>query len=123
MKTKLTILCLAFAVSINISTTISAQVATVQNENAVPTLRIVNLKAYQRGKQNTIKWTSINETNIDCYTIQRSSNGNEFSNIGVVSATGNGEQGAAYNFTDYNILIGNNYYRLKVSDKSGNISF
>ena len=61
--------------------------------------------------------------NIAYYEIQRSSNGTDFTTIGVRHATGNGKQGATYSYTDMNTLIGNNHYRLKVFDKGDKSTF
>ena len=110
------------AVTNSICTQLTLHTDTIFYDGALP-VTIINLKAYQQGKQNKVEWTSVTEMNVDRYEIQRSSNANDFITIGVSKATGNGTQKAEYGFNDAKPLLGNNYYRLKVLDTDGKITY
>ncbi len=60
-------------------------------------------------------WKTGVETNIKQYVIQRSSNGSEFTTIGIVAANGNGQ----YNWNDLLVLTGRSFYRIVAIETSG----
>lgn len=78
------------------------------------------LKDFQvnkRGSANQLNWTTSQESNSSHFTIERSADGNNFSQIGKVNAAGNSSVTLKYQFTDELPLSGLNYYRLKLVDK------
>jgi|GEM_PF-4451964 len=83
--------------------------------NVLP-VSIVNMNAYQQGSIVKVTWTSVSETNIAGYSIQRSADGINFTAIGSVQATGNNALQKVYSFNDMQPLPGNNYYRIQVAD-------
>ncbi len=96
----------------------------ISNNNfsiAVGTLpvTITSIKAYQKSSGVQVEWTVLNETNINSYEIEKSSNGINFTKVGKVTAT----NANTYNWLDVAPTDGNNYYRLKVIDNSGDIKF
>ncbi len=96
----------------------------ISNNNfsiAVGTLpvTITNIKAYQKNAGVQVEWTVLNETNINSYDIEKSSNGINFTKVGNVTAT----NANMYNWLDASPADGNNYYRIKVIDNSGDIKF
>ncbi len=78
-------------------------------------LNLLSFEAKQAGRQHVLSWKTANEVNINKFIIERSSDGNNFSSIGEVNATGLN----AYSFTDGAVLKGNNYYRLKIEELNG----
>jgi hypothetical protein len=73
----------------------------------------------------TLSWASATETNSKQFVVQRSSNGADFAQIGVVAskaANGNSSSTLSYTFVDNNPLNGVNYYRLQQEDASGNMT-
>ncbi|MDR0792482.1 MAG: T9SS type A sorting domain-containing protein [Chitinophagaceae bacterium] len=73
----------------------------------------------------TLSWATATETNNKQFTVQRSSNGTDFTQIGVVASkatNGNSSATLSYAFTDNNPVSGINYYRLQQEDISGNTS-
>lgn len=77
-----------------------------------------------RGEQNILNWTTDTEVNLDYYDVQRSKDGVNFENIGIVKpASPNSEESLDYQFVDKNPLIGKNYYRLQVKDLDGSYEF
>ncbi|MFH2096793.1 MAG: hypothetical protein ABIJ16_13880 [Bacteroidota bacterium] len=70
--------------------------------------------------QNSVilKWQTASEKNSDYFDIERSNNGEDFYNIGTVSAAGNSNELTSYSFVD--TQTGNKtYYRLKEVDSDG----
>jgi hypothetical protein len=82
----------------------------------------VNLTSFTAAKtaNNTVKvkWTTADESLIDYYQVERSSNGRDFSSLGVVAST-NSTTGTTYSFTDNNPVKGGSWYRLKIVEQSG----
>jgi len=91
--------------------------------NGVLPVTIVDLKANQEKSAIKIDWTSVTEFNIDRYEIQRSATANDFVMIGNIQAKDNGTQKTDYSFNDAKPLSGNNYYRLKIFDEDGKITY
>lgn len=67
-------------------------------------------------KRNKLTWDATNENTVLSYEIERSHDGNEFSNIGIVTAHSTQQQ---YTFWDESPIQGKNYYRLKITEVSG----
>jgi len=63
-----------------------------------------------KNNKAVLNWTSANESDVTYY-VQRSTDGINFTTIGSVTGTGNGN----YSFTDPNPESGRNYYRLEIT--------
>jgi hypothetical protein len=74
-------------------------------------------------KYNLLQWKTENEINLSHYEIQKSSNSRTFVGIGNVMAFGNTNSIKDYDFKDFNTFNGHNYYRLKMIDINGNMSY
>ncbi|MBI2966459.1 MAG: T9SS type A sorting domain-containing protein [Bacteroidetes bacterium] len=72
---------------------------------------------------NILYWETGSETNNDFFTIERSVNGWEFTELGNIDGSGISNQPHNYQFTDDAPVEGLNYYRLKQTDFDGNFSF
>ncbi|WP_170971058.1 T9SS type A sorting domain-containing protein [Ilyomonas limi] len=72
------------------------------------------------GKDASILWRTANEQNVAFYTIKRSNDGTNFTNIGQVQAT-NSSDIHTYSFTDKTVSPGDKYlyYYIDVVDKDG----
>lgn len=68
------------------------------------------------GNEIKLNWLTYSETNTDMFVIERSGNGVEFEELGIVYANNLGDIKSHYEFIDNNPLIGDNYYRLKIID-------
>lgn len=62
-------------------------------------------------KASFLRWTTENEINISKYTVERSTDGRTFNEIGFVNANGSHE----YTFTDATAKTLINFYRLKIT--------
>ena len=65
-----------------------------------------------------LQWTTATETNSKYFTIERSTDGANWTAIGQVPAAGNSDQPLQYSFTDYNPASGNNYYRFQETNEN-----
>ena len=64
-------------------------------------------------KTNTVKWNTANEINLSNYSIERSIDGINFTEISNTPATANNGNSAAYSFVDVAPLTRINHYRIK----------
>lgn len=89
-------------------------------QSALPTL-LVSFEAKKNVKEIVdVKWKITSNSTPSVFEILRSNDGIHFSTIGAV----NGIEGiTSYQFSDQNILAGNNYYRLKMLDRDGSVTY
>ena len=79
----------------------------------------INVTAIATNEQVAIDWNVIGASNVISYTVEHSVNGNTFTTIASVSATSS----ASYTYTDAEAAVGVNYYRIKATDKEGNVNY
>ena len=80
----------------------------------------ISLTAAKLGNsQVAVKWSTIGESNISSYKIERSSNGNSFTALATVSPS----TAHSYSYIDASATAGTNYYRIKVVDVTGAVSY
>ena len=82
---------------------------------------LASFTAIANNKTIITNWHTSTELNTANFVIQHSTDGNSFSDIATVKATGSGANG--YSFTDTHPINGINYYRLKSVDKDGASTF
>jgi hypothetical protein len=70
-----------------------------------------------------LSWKTATEINNDYFTIQRSADGLEFTDIARISSGNNGNIIQKYNHVDTRPLPGKSYYRLKQTDLDGVYKF
>lgn len=92
--------------------------------NILP-VKVYNFKAFADGNKVKLNWQATDESDVNSYTIERSTGlqRNIFTSIGSVSVTGNNTNAASYSFTDNDPQNGINYYRIKVTEKSGAVFY
>ena len=71
----------------------------------------------------SLAWATANENNNDYFAVERSSNGNTFTEIGRVPGTNNSAQTQQYVYIDKQPVAGNNFYRLRQVDKDGKFTY
>jgi plastocyanin len=84
----------------------------------------VSLTSFQLNSNNSavsLTWKTASEENTDYFSVRRSSNGTEYTEIARVPAAGNSGVETAYSFNDNKISTGQQYYyyNLAVVDKDG----
>jgi hypothetical protein len=85
----------------------------------------INLLSFNGSLNNnsvSLSWATTNEVNTSGFEIQRSANGRDFSTISFVSAKGSLINNS-YSLLDEKSISGTNYYRLKMVDKDGSVSY
>lgn len=79
----------------------------------------INLSAFTAQLTSSgvnVEWTTASELNNDFFTVEKSSDGSEFFEVGIVKGAGNSTSSQSYNFLDVSPLPGRSYYRLKQTD-------
>lgn len=95
---------------------------TVKGEALSPLpLSLISFTGSYNGEAVKLLWKTVNESAMNYFEIERSSNGKDFAAIGKVNAMNASINN--YEFTDMSPLTGTNYYRLKVIGKSGEINY
>jgi len=70
-----------------------------------------------------LDWVTSMESNNYMFVIQRSTDLEDWTDIGELRGSGNSSEDVYYNFTDENPEFGKNYYRLKQLDYDGTINY
>ncbi len=70
-----------------------------------------------------LRWTTLSETNNKSFSIERSSDGTHFMNVGEVTGAGTTRQKKTYSYEDSFAPYGVLYYRLKQADFDGAYSY
>ncbi len=86
---------------------------------------VITFKATAAGDAAKLQWTVEDQTNVERYIVERSSNNINFTAIGSVDARGNANERIDYQFTDINAasFASTVYYRIKIADKDGNAKY
>jgi len=78
------------------------------------------VKATQTNDAITITWQTLNESGTKSFTVERSSNANDYAGINTVPAKG---VASSYSYTDKNPLSGTSYYRIRENAANGANTF
>jgi len=70
-------------------------------------------------KEVQVNWITSTETNNDYFSVERSTDGINFSPIGTVKGAGNSSTQKKYSWIDADPVVGKSYYRLKQTDFDG----
>ncbi|MBY0427504.1 MAG: T9SS type A sorting domain-containing protein, partial [Cytophagales bacterium] len=79
----------------------------------------LDISAYSKGKTATIEWRMTKADKSSIHLIERSSDGQNFVQIGSISENVEENNTASHTFTDLNPAAGTNYYRIKVQSGEG----
>jgi hypothetical protein len=72
-------------------------------------------------RKNILDWRTITELNNDYFIIERSENGVDFTQLGIIDGHGTTTTPQDYSFVDDNYIGNFNYYRLKQVDIEGDV--
>jgi ASPIC/UnbV protein/type IX secretion system substrate protein/VCBS repeat protein len=92
-----------------------------QGEGPLP-IELLSFKATGKEKHVLLEWETANETDNKFFNLQKSSNGRDFENIGIIEGKGISTTNNFYAFVDENPFNGDNYYRLEQVDFDGTSS-
>ena len=92
---------------------------------AILPVKLVSFSAMLIKDKVDLAWTATNEVNISNYVIEKSTDGLNFSNTGIVFAENNTTEKTNYNFTDHlgGAAAAILYYRLRAADNYGNSKY
>jgi hypothetical protein len=91
-----------------------------RNSSALPTT-FLNVSAQQKNAGIEVSWNTANEIGLDSYTVEESTDGTNFTKATTVAAKNATVN--AYTWFDANVVNGNNYYRIKSTEKNGSTKF
>ncbi len=86
-------------------------------------IRLISFEAYAEQNYNLLKWATATEENNAYFSIQRSTDGQDFAEIGRVAGSGTTTVTTSYKFVDNQPLSPFSYYRLQQVDFDGKSSF
>jgi hypothetical protein len=111
------------ATSVTVSGITAFSPWTLSGNNMTLPIELLSFTATAKKKEVDLNWTTASEIDNDYFTVQRSKDGIDFSDIGSVQA-GTAPKGIQkYNFVDFDALEGRSYYRLKQTDLDGAFNF
>lgn len=90
--------------------------------NPLP-VELIRFDVIRQSDKVRLQWTTATEINNDYFTVERSADGLQFSELSVIDGAGNSVTPIDYEFDDVHPLKGINYYRLKQTDFDGNFSY
>jgi hypothetical protein len=96
--------------------------ASTSSANPLP-IELLEFVATPLGNSIELNWTTLSELNNDYFTVERSTTGTEFEEIGTVKGAGTTLARKNYRYLDEYPTDGISYYRLKQTDFDGTISF
>ncbi len=76
-----------------------------------------------RQKEVAVKWSTASEQNADFFTVERSFDGNIFTGISNLPASGNSTTTKKYSFIDTDPFPGKSFYRIRETDFNGATMF
>jgi hypothetical protein len=94
----------------------------IGNSTSILPLTLVSFNAKAGNGNTTLKWKTAHEINTDYFSIEKSGNGFNFTEIGKIAAHSSGELENSYQYIDTDVSAGKYYYRLKIVDKDGGVT-
>jgi hypothetical protein len=86
-------------------------------------IELLYFRAELKEKAVELSWATAQEVNNDHFSIERSADGQDFSELLRIAGAGNSQTMQQYKATDASPLSGTGYYRLKQTDKDGTFSY
>ncbi|MCC7317020.1 MAG: T9SS type A sorting domain-containing protein [Bacteroidales bacterium] len=83
----------------------------------------ISFTARKQGATSVLQWQTAAEQNSAYFDIERSSTSDDFQRIGAMSASGNSNSTATYNYVDATPQKNANFYRIKQVDKDGKFTY
>ncbi len=90
--------------------------------NPLP-VNFADVKAFEKNAGVQIEWSNLTEKDVLTYTVERSSNGRDYTSVSMQLPSGNQNDKASYMAFDATPFPGINYYRIKTEETSGKIVY
>ncbi|MBN2682448.1 MAG: lamin tail domain-containing protein [Bacteroidales bacterium] len=97
--------------------------AIARSSDFILPVELLSFKGYLLNSSIELVWETASELNNDYFTLEKSSNGIQFSELTVVPGKGTCSFVSFYSNIDENPYTGINYYRLKQTDFDGSFSY
>ncbi|MEP6683403.1 MAG: choice-of-anchor J domain-containing protein [Parafilimonas sp.] len=91
-------------------------------ETVLP-VTLLNFTGSIKNNAAFLNWSTANETNNKGFEVELSHDNQNFSSLSFVAGHGTTTAINQYSFTDFKVLSGTNYYRLKQIDNDGNYQY
>lgn len=95
---------------------------TVYYNFVVLPLKLLSFDGKQKGKAVQLKWSTTDESNMSHFEIERSTNARDFEKLGTLPIN-NSNSLNNYSFEDVAPVKGNQFYRLKITENTGKITY
>jgi hypothetical protein len=95
---------------------------TVYYDFVILPVKLTSFTATKNNKAVDLHWKTAEETNMNYYEVEKSANGNSFTLLKTISSRGSSTAND-YTTTDQQPNNGINFYRLKMTDNSGKITY
>ena len=82
-------------------------------------IELISFEAINQDDHNLVTWSTSAEINNDYFTLERSVNGYEWEEAGIVKGSGTTQRAKYYSFVDEEPYFPITYYRLKQTDYDG----
>jgi hypothetical protein len=82
-------------------------------------IHLIAFEGYYTGSDNLLTWKTATEMNNDYFTLERSTDGYDFTEIAKIKSQGSSNSPKTYSFHDNSFEAKINYYRLKQTDNNG----
>lgn len=90
---------------------------------SVMPVNLITLDARSIGKNVSLSWITLDETNNSFFTVEKSRNGKDFIPLSKINGAGKSTTERTYQIEDEYPFSDINYYRLKQSDEKGNYTY
>ena len=82
-------------------------------------IELTSFTATCDGRSSLVEWATASERNNDYFSLERSDDAINFTEIARIAGAGNSIEPLSYSYTDYGVRGGDNYYRLVQVDYDG----
>jgi hypothetical protein len=86
-------------------------------------ISLVSFSATCKNSRSNLQWVTASEVNNDYFTVERSVNGIDFTQIANIKGAGSSNQTISYSYEDDSEASGVLYYRLKQTDYDGAFTY
>jgi hypothetical protein len=85
-------------------------------------LKLLSFDGKQKGKSVELSWSTTDESNMSHFEIERSTNARDFEKLGTLPIN-NSSSLNYYSFEDGAPVKGNQFYRLKITERTGKVTY
>ena len=86
-------------------------------------LSLLSFDAKNNGTKNDLVWRTAGEENVSHFAVERSNDGVKYQEITKITANNDRNKTSTYTYSDAIPFSGNNYYRLKMTDRDGKFEY